>query len=121
MDSRSQKWKILNQNYKLIYDSSKRNKSPEDYVAYESCFFSCEEYNKLKVISEEMSDETIEITPYNVAFYYVYYCKQNKIKVNEAKIDNYIERMQQQLIPETLKDDFKKIIVNQAIKYTKTK
>ena len=45
--------------------------SPEDYVAYESYFFSCEEYNKLKVISEEMSDETIEITPYNVAFYYV--------------------------------------------------
>ena len=45
-----------------------------------------------------MSDQTIEITPFNVAYYYVYYCKQNKIKVNESKIDNYIDRMQQPLI-----------------------
>ena len=29
-----------------------------------------------------MSDRTTEITPFNVAFYYVYYCKQNKIKMN---------------------------------------
>ena len=48
-----------------------------------------------------MSDQTIEITPYNIAFYYVEYCKQNKIKVNESKIDNYIERMQQPLIPDS--------------------
>ena len=34
-DTSSQKYKILNHKYKLIYDSSKRNKwSPEDYVAY---------------------------------------------------------------------------------------
>ena len=81
----------------------------EDYVAYENYFFSGEEYNKLKVFLEEMSDQTIEITPYNVAFYYVEYCKQNKIKVNESKIDNYIERMQQPLIPDKVIEDFKKI------------
>ena len=49
-----------------------------------------------------MSDQTIEITPFNVAYYYVYYCKQNKIKVNESKIDNYIDRMQQPLISDKL-------------------
>ena len=77
-DTRSQKYEELNHKYNLVYDSSKRNKwSPEDYVAYESYFFSGEEYNKLKVFLE-ISDQTIEITPYNVAFYYVYYCKQNK-------------------------------------------
>ena len=93
-DTRSQKYKILNK-YNIIYDSSKRNKcSPEDYVAHESYFFSGEEYNKVKVFLEEMSDLTFEITPYNIAFYYVYYCKQNKIKVNESKTDNYVERMQ---------------------------
>ena len=38
-DTRSQKYKILNNKYNIIYDSSKRNKwSPEDYVAYESYF-----------------------------------------------------------------------------------
>ena len=93
-DTRSQEYEILNHKYNIIYDSSKRNKwSPEGYVAYESYFFSCEEHNKLKVFPEEMSDQTIEITPYNVAFYYVEYCKQNKTKVCESKIDNYIERM----------------------------
>ena len=47
------------------------NRISEDYVAYESYFFTGEEYNKLKVFLEEMSDQTIEITPYNIAFYYV--------------------------------------------------
>ena len=38
-DTRSQKYKILNHKYKVIYDSSERNKwSPEDYVAYQ-CYF----------------------------------------------------------------------------------
>ena len=32
-----------------------------------------------------MSDQTIERTPFNVAYYYVYCCEQNKIKVNESK------------------------------------
>ena len=54
-----------------------------------------------------MSDQTIEITPYNILLHYVFYCKQIKIKVNESKIDNYIERMQQPLIPDTVKEDFK--------------
>ena len=55
-----------------------------------------------------MSDQTIEITPFNVAYYYVYYCKQNKKKVNESKIDTYIDRMQQPLISDNFKEDFKK-------------
>ena len=67
-----------------------------------------------------MSDQTIEITPFNVAFYYVYYCKQNKIKVNESKINNYIDRMQQSLISDKLKEDFKNIIMEQAIRYSKS-
>ena len=54
-----------------------------------------------------MSDQTIEMTPFNKAYCYVYYCKQNKIKVNESKIDNYIDRMQQPLISDKLKEDFK--------------
>ena len=66
-----------------------------------------------------MSDQTIEITPFIVAYYYVYYCKQNKIKVNESKIDNYIDRMQQPLISDKPKEDFKNIIMEQAISYGK--
>ena len=121
-DTRSQKYKVLNHKYNLIYDSSKQNKwGPEDYVAYESYFFSGEEYSKLKVFLEEMSDQTIEITPYNIAFYYIYYCKQNKIKVNESKIDNCVERMQQPLISDSVKEDFKKIILDHAKSFTKNK
>ena len=59
-----------------------------------------------------MSDQTIEITPYNIAFYYVEYCKQNKLKVKESKIDNYVERMQQPLISDSGEEDFKKIILD---------
>ena len=117
-DTRSQKYKILNHKYQLIYDTTKHKWSPEDYVKYESYFFTGEEYNKLKIFLEDMSDQTIEITPFNVAYYYVYYCKQNKIKVNESKIDNYIDRMQQPLISDKL-EDFKNIIMEQAISYGK--
>ena len=67
-----------------------------------------------------MSDQTIEITPFNVAYYYVYYGKQNKINVNESKIDNYIDRMQQPLISDKLKEDFKNIGMEQAISYGKS-
>ena len=89
LDTRSQKFKILNDKYNLIYDSSKRSKwGPEQLVAYESYFFTGDEYNKLKIFLDEMSDQTIEITPLNIAYYYVAYCKQNNIKVNESKIDN---------------------------------
>ena len=118
--ARSQKYKVLNHKYKLIYDSSKRGKwGPEQLVAYESYFFTGDEYNRLKVSLEEMSDQTIEITPLNVAYYYVAYCKQNNIKVNESKIDNYVQRMQQPLISDAVKEDFKKIIYDHAINYTK--
>ena len=65
-----------------------------------------------------MSDQTIEIPPFNVAYYYVYHCKQNKIKVNESKIDNYIDRMQP-LISDSLKQEFQNIIMEQAISYGK--
>ena len=120
VDTRSQKYKILNQRYQLIYDTTKYKWSPEDYVKYETFFFTSEEYNKPKIFLEDMSDQTIEITPFNVAYYFVYHCKQNKIKVNESKIDNYIDRMQQPLISDSLKDEFKKIIIDQAIRFSKS-
>ena len=66
-----------------------------------------------------MLDQTIEITPFNVAHYYVYFCTQNKIKVNESKVDNYIDRMQQPLISDSLKAEFGNIIIEQAISYGK--
>ena len=44
----------------------------------------------------------------------------NKIKVNESKIDNYVERMQQPLISDQLKEEFKKIIIDQAIRFSKS-
>ena len=50
LDTKSQKFKILNNKYNLIYDSSKRSKwGPEQLVAYESYFFTGDEYNKLKI------------------------------------------------------------------------
>ena len=41
----------------------------------------------------------------------------NKIKkVNESKIDNYVERMQQPLISDSVKEDFKKLsLIMQSI------
>ena len=121
-DTRSQKYKILNDKYKLIYDSSKRSKwGPEQLVAYESYFFTGDEYNKLKIFLEAMSDQTIEITPHNIAYYYVAYCKQNNIKVNESKIDNYVERMQKPLISDSVKEGFKNLIYEHAKNFTKNK
>ena len=118
-DTRSQKYKILNHKYQLVYDTTKNKWGPEDYVKYESYFFTGEEYNKPKISLEAMSDQTIEITPLNVVFYFVHYCKQNKIKVNEFKIDNYIDRMQEPLISDSLKQEFQNIIMEQAISYGK--
>ena len=119
-DTRSQKYKVFNHGYNLIYDSSKRSKwGPEQLVAYESYFFTGDEYNRLKIFLEEMSDQTIEITPLNIAYYYVAYCKQNNIRVNESKIDNYVQRMQQPLISDSVKEDFKKIIYDHAKIFTK--
>ena len=68
-----------------------------------------------------MSDQTIEKTPYNIAFHYVFYCKQNEIKTNESKIDNYVERMQQPLISDSVKEDFKKPIYDHAKSFTKNR
>ena len=68
-----------------------------------------------------MSDQTIGISPYNIALYHVYYRKQNKIKMNESKIDNYVQRMQQPLIPDNVKENFKKIINDHAKSFTKNK
>ena len=121
-DTRSQKYKVLNNKYKLIYDSSKRSKwCPEQLVACESYFFTGDEYNRLKIFLEEMSNQTIEITPLNIAYYYVAYCKQNNIKVNESKIDNYVERMQKPLISDSVKEDFKILIYDHAKSFTKNK
>ena len=121
-DTRSQKYKILNDKYKLIYDSSKRSKwGPEQLVAYESYFFTGDEYNRLKIFLEEMSDQTIEITPLNIAYHYVAYCEQNNIRVNESKIDNYVERMQKPLISDSVKEDSKNLIYDQAKSFTKNK
>ena len=121
-NTRSQKYKVLNHRYNLIYDSSKRSKwGPEQLVAYESYFFTGDEYNRLKIFLEEMSDQTIEITPLNIAYYYVAYCKQNNNKVNISKRDNYVERMQQQLISDSVKEDFKKLIYDHAKNFTKNK
>ena len=58
-----------------------------------------------------MSDQKIEITPLNVAYYYVAYCKQNNIKVNESKVDNYVERMQQPLISDSVKGTSRNIYI----------
>ena len=71
---------------------------------------------KVETVSEEMSDQIKQITSENVA-----YCKQNNIKVNETEIDNYVERMQQPLISDKLKDEFKNIIFSQAINFTENK
>ena len=55
-------------------------------MCYESYFLTGDDYNKLKIVLEEMSDQTIEITNEKIAYYYVYeYCKQNETKVNESK------------------------------------
>ena len=39
-DTRSQKYKILNQKYQVVYDTTKHKWSPEDYVKSESFFYS---------------------------------------------------------------------------------
>ena len=105
-DTRSQKYKALNHKYNLIYDSRRWKWGPEDYVSYERYFFTGDEYNRMKVFLEGMSDLTIEITPHSIACYYVAYCKQSKIEVNDSKIDNYVERMQQTLILDNVKENY---------------
>ena len=48
-DTRSQKYKILNQEHQVVHDTTKHKSSPENYVKYESLFFTGEEYNRIKV------------------------------------------------------------------------
>ena len=60
-----------------------------------------------------MTHQTREITPLNNAFF-VAYCKQNKIKVNEAKIENYVVQMQQPLTSGDLKKENRIVIFTQA-------
>ena len=103
-DTRSQKYKILNLKHQVVDDTIKKERNPEDYVCYESYLFTGDDYYKLKIFLEEMSDQTIEITHENIAYYYLEYCEQNKTKVTESKIDNDIERMQQPLFSDTLKE-----------------
>ena len=43
------------------------------------------------------------------------------MKVDESKIDNYVERKQQPLISDSVKEDFKKIIYDHAKNFTKNK
>ena len=65
-------------NYEVINNYSRRNKwSPENYVAYERYFFTGEEYDKFRTFSEDMSDQTIQITPYKIAHYDVSVRNQN--------------------------------------------
>ena len=47
------------------------------------------------------------------------YCKQNKIKVNESKTDNYKTRVQQPLISDKLEEEFKNIRLAQVIRFSK--
>ena len=41
--------------------------------------------------------------------------------MNESKIDNYVERMQQPLISDSVKEHFQKIIYDHAKNFTKNK
>ena len=66
-----------------------------------------------------MSDQTIEITPENVAIFHVQHCKQKNIKVKEAKTDNYVEGMQQPLILDKVKEDFNNFLLERATNLTK--
>ena len=69
---------------------------------------------------EEISDQTIEITHEKIAFCYVEYCKLNEIEVNESKIDDYKERIQQPLLSDKLKEEFKGIILAKATRFSKS-
>ena len=41
--------------------------------------------------------------------------------MNESKIDNYVERMQQPLISDSIKEDFKQIILDHTKCFTENK
>ena len=68
-----------------------------------------------------MSDQTKELTPENVAYFFVEYCEQNTIKVNESKFGSYVECIEQPLILDKIKEELKNIIFAQAVNFTKNK
>ena len=121
-NTRTQKVTLGNQKHQLVHSSKNQNKwNREDYANYEKYFSVVMIIINLKsFILEDMSDETIEITPENVTYYYIEYCKQNEIKVNESKIDNYVESMQQPLVTSQLKEQLENIIFAQAINFTES-
>ena len=94
-------YKIYNSDYKLVFDSQTKTIStyldPADYVSYPSYFFVGEVYTKMRLFLEEMSGQTIRITPENIAFYYVVYCKQNNILVNEERVSTYFSEESEEL------------------------
>ena len=53
-------------------------------------FSSVTHSKKIKVFSEAMICQKIEVTPYNLAFYYTTYGPKNE--VNTSKIHNYFNR-----------------------------
>ena len=53
-----------------------------------------------------MSDQTNEITLKNVAFHFVVYCIENKISVNESKINTYFDRKAMPIAFETKIDPY---------------
>ena len=94
LDTRTQKYIILNKQYEIIYDSSEeKTDDPALFTERASYFFTGEVYEILKLFLERQSDQEIEITTENVAFYYVVYCLQNGIKVNTSKLSNYFDRL----------------------------
>ena len=42
-----------------------------------------------------------------------------QIRVNESKTDIYVDRMQQSLISDKMKNDFENLIFSQAVRYGK--
>ena len=87
-------------------------------MCYESYYFTGDDSNRLKTFLGEMLNQIKEINHENFALFSVEYGKQNKI--NEFKIDNYIDRMQQPLISDKLKEEIKKYILAQPIRFLKS-
>ena len=54
-DTRSQKYKIINQKYQVVFDTTRHKWSPQVYVKSENIFLiTCEEYNRLKVFKRDV-------------------------------------------------------------------
>ena len=112
-------YKIYNSDFKLVFDSQTKTIStyldPADYVSLPSYFFIEEDYTKMRLFLEEMSGQTIRITPQNIAFYYVVYCKQNNILVNEQRVSTYFSEESEEI--KNLKKDMKEIGVKSLKQY----